>query len=202
MIYEIRSYQVASENVPEFERRFGSGYQHRAAFSCLTGFWHTTDQPQSEVIHVWPYQDQAERTKQRASAAQHPNWPPATGEFVDRMMVELVIPFDFVEEPLPAAIGPVFEVRYDYFKVSDLRAAGEAWSNWIRKRSQHDSLVLAGRLEFGQTNGVVQIWACGGGEVPPRALGIAGAAASPADCPAPLSTSVKRLAPARFSPLQ
>ena len=37
--------------------------------------------------------------------------------------------------------------------------AGEAWSNAIRERSQHGSLVLAGRLEFGQTNGVVQIWA-------------------------------------------
>lgn len=194
---------MASENVPEFERRFGSGYVDRAAFSPLAGFWHTTDQPQSEMIHVWPYHDQAERTEQRARAAQHPNWPPATGGFVDRMMVELVIPFDFVEVPVPAAMGPVFEVRYDYYKISDLRSAGEAWSNAIRERGQHDSLVLAGRLEFGQTNGVVQIWAYPDEEYRARALAVEGVGATrPADCPAPLSTVVKRLAPAGFSPLQ
>ncbi|GAA1498702.1 NIPSNAP family protein [Paeniglutamicibacter kerguelensis] len=203
MIYEIRSYQVDSENVPEFERRFGTGYVDRAEFSSLAGFWRTTDQPQSEVIHVWPYRDQAERTERRALAARHPNWPPATGEFVDRMMVELVIPFDFVEEPAPAAVGPVFEIRYDYFKVADLRAAGEAWSKAIRERSKHDSLVLAGRLEFGQTNGIVQIWAHPDEEHRARAVAVAGAGATrPADCPAPLSTLVKRLAPAEFSPLQ
>jgi hypothetical protein len=134
---------VASENVPEFERRVGSGSVDRAAFSPVAGFWHSTDQPLSEVIHVCPYQDQAERTEQRARAAQQPNWRPAKGGFVHRMMVELVIPFDSVEVPVPAAVGPVFEAWYDYFKVSDFRAAGEAWSNAIRERCQHDPLVLA-----------------------------------------------------------
>ncbi|MGM7778891.1 NIPSNAP family protein [Arthrobacter sp. KNU-44] len=201
MIHEIRTYQVASENVPEFERRFGAGYVDRAAFSPLAGFWRTTDQPVSEVVHVWPYEDQAERTEVRARAAQHPNWPPATGGFVNRMMVELVVPFDFVEERAPGAIGPVFEIRYDYFIVSELRAAGEAWSNAIKERSQHDSLVLAGRLEFGQTNGIVQIWAHPDGKK--RASGAIGAEAMPpVDGPVPTSTMVKRLAPSVFSPLQ
>ncbi|MBO1269920.1 NIPSNAP family protein [Arthrobacter cavernae] len=201
MIYEIRSYQVDSENVPEFERRFGTGYVDRAAFSPLAGFWRTTDQPQSEVIHVWPYQDQAERTELRAQAAQHPNWPPATGGFVNRMMAELVIPFDFVEERAPGAIGPVFEIRYDYFRVSELRAAGQAWSDAIRARSRHDELVLAGRLEFGQTNGIVQIWAHPDEEHRGRAVAAA-VATLPVDGPVPLSTVVKRLAPSEFSPLQ
>ena len=66
-----------------------------------------------------------------------------------------------------------------------------------------DSLVLAGRLEFGQTNGVVQIWAYPDEEYRARALAVEGVGATrPADCPAPLSTVVKRLAPAGFSPLQ
>lgn len=199
MIYEIRSYQVASENIPEFEQRFGAGYVDRAAFSPLSGFWRTTGENPSEVVHVWPYQDQPERTRQRALAAQHPNWPPATGTFVNKMMVELVLPFDFVEHRAPAAVGPVFEIRYDYFKVSDLRAAGDAWAAAIRERSRHDTLVLAGRLEFGQTNGIVQIWAYPGDEQ--RVAGAAGADRL-FDGPAPVSTVTKRLAPSSFSPLQ
>ncbi|MCG2623117.1 NIPSNAP family protein [Arthrobacter sp. I2-34] len=201
MIYEIRSYQVAPENVPEFERRFGAGYVDRAAFSPLTAFWRTNDQALSEVIHVWPYQDQAERTIQRARAAEHPNWPPATGGFVNRMMVELVLPFDFVEDRRPGTVGPVFEIQYDYFQVSDLRAAGEAWSNAIEDRSQHDSLVLAGRLEFGQTNGIVQIWAFPNEER--RGQGTSGKGAwRPVDGPVPTSSVVKQLSPSTFSPLQ
>lgn len=195
MIYEIRSYQVAAANVPEFERRFGAGYVDRAAYSPLTGFWRTTSAPQSEVIHVWPYRDLAERTERRAQAAQHPNWPPATGPFVERMMVELVVPFDFVQHRGVAAIGPVFEIRYDYFRVSDLRAAGEAWSRAIKERSGVDELVLAGRLEFGQTNGIVQIWAHPDEERRARA-------ALPGGGPDPLPTVLKHLAPAPFSPLQ
>lgn len=201
MIYEIRSYQVAPENVPEFERRFGAGYVDRAAFSPLTAFWRTKDRLQSEVVHVWPYADLAERTERRALAARHPNWPPATGGFVNRMMVELVIPFDFVEERAPGTLGPVFEIRYDYFQVNELRAADEAWSHAIRERSKRDSLVLAGRLEFGQTNGIVQIWAYPDEQSRAHRAAAHGAWQS-FDGPVPISTVVKRLAPSEFSPLQ
>lgn len=197
MIYEIRSYRVAQDNVAEFERHFGTGYLDRATFSPLTGFWRTNDQPQSEVIHVWPYTDQLERNKLRASAAQHPNWPPPTGEFVERMMVELVIPFDFVKDRAEDSIGPVFEIRYDYFKVSDLLAASQAWSQTIKERSAEQSLVLAGNLEFGQTNGIVQIWAYPDEESCARHV-----SKSPLDGPVPTSTVIKRLSPATFSPLQ
>lgn len=199
MIYEFRSYQVEPENVPEFERRFGQAYPDREAFSPLAGFWRTTDGPCSEVVHVWPYRDLAERTRLRALAAQHPNWPPATGSFVNRMMVELVLPFDFVQGPQPGSPGPFYEIRYDYFRVCELRAAGEAWSRPIQERSLTEFLVVAGRLEFGQSNGIVQIWARPqAGMGPMEGSNPAGAY----DGPAPTSTVTKQLAPAAFSPLQ
>ncbi|UVJ41406.1 hypothetical protein [Arthrobacter sp. CJ23] len=154
------------------------------------------------MIHVWPYQDQAERTELRARAAQHPNRPPAPGGLVNRLMVERVIPFDIVEERAPGAIGPVFEIRLTtYFTVSELRAADEAWSTAIKERSQHGSLVRAGRMEFGQSNGIVQIWAHPNDEHRVREAAAAGAM-PPIDGRVPTSTVVKRLAPSVFSPFQ
>lgn len=194
MIYEIRSYQVDAPDVPEFERLFGDGYVSRKEFSPLTGFWRTTDQSVSELVHVWPYKDLSHRAQQRAAAATHPNWPPPTSPFINRMVAEVVLPFDFVEDREPGTtVGPVFEIRYDYFTGADLKAAVPAWTNAIQERSKHYALVLAGRLEFGQTNGIVQIWGYpddSHSETWPPAIG-----------PEPTSTVAKLLAPSAFSPL-
>ncbi|MFE4499804.1 NIPSNAP family protein [Rhodococcus sp. NPDC056743] len=204
MIYEVRSYQVDAENVTEFERIFGDGYVHRQAFSPLTAFWHTTNEPLSEVVHVWPYIDLDDRASKRAAAAQHPQWPPATGQFVNRMQSELVIPFDFVSDPMPGLLGPIYEIQYDYFKVSDLGAGTEAWTNAIQERSKRDSLVLAGRLEFGQVNGIIQIWAYSDPETRRQAIAKASTQgiSPPADCPTPIHRVTKMAVPSIFSPLQ
>ena len=204
MIYEVRSYQVDPGNVTEFERIFGDAYVYRHAFSPLTAFWHTTNEPLSEVVHVWPYTDLDDRTNKRAAAAQHPQWPPATGQFVNRMQSELVIPFDFVSDPMPGLVGPIFEIRYDYFKVSDLVAGTQAWANAIQERSKRDSLVLAGRLEFGQVNGIIQIWAYSDMESRKEALAEASeqGISPPVDSPTPIHQVTKMIMPSTFSPLQ
>lgn len=204
MIHEIRAYQVDQADVAEFERLFGDAYVDREVFSPLTGFWHTVDQSVSEVIHIWPYEDLAQRTELRSAAAQHPNWPPPTSRFINRMVAEVVLPFEFAQDREPGVVGSVVEIQYDYFAVADLRAAGEAWAPAIEERSKHDALVLAGRLEFGQANGIVQVWAYPDEER--RAQSAAEAADRgvwpPLDGPMPTSTVTKVMAPSTFSPLQ
>lgn len=206
MIFEIRSYQLLTEDVQEFERRFGEGYVHRKRYSPLTALWHTAPGGDtiSEVVHVWPYADLGERSRLRAQAAQDPHWPPPTGEFVTQMQVELVVPFDLAAPPPPSTVGPVFEIERDYFRVSDLGAATSAWQSAIAQRSRHATLVLAGRVEFGQTNGILQIWAYR--SLAHRAQSLeapgAGSARPPCDGPRPLAHASRMLSPAAFSPLQ
>lgn len=207
MIFEIRSYQLLSEHVQEFERRFGAGYVHRQRYSPLTALWHTAPGDAfSEVVHVWPYADLAERARLRAQAAQDPHWPPPTGEFVTQMQVELVVPFTFdgVVPPAPSTVGPVFEIERDYFRVSDLGAATTAWQSAIAQRSRHATLVLAGRVEFGQTNGIVHIWAYRSPAHRTQALEAlrTGSLWPPRDGPARLGHTSRLLSPAAFSPLQ
>lgn len=204
MIYEIRTYQLVPDGVPEFERRFAEGYEYRKLYSPLSAFWHTTTSSANEVIHVWPYQDLSERARLRADAARDPHWPPRTGEFVAQMRVELVMPFDFVDVPAPGAVGPVFEVEYSYFSGSDLGAAMKVWPDAIAKRSRRSTLVLAGRLEFGQTNGIVHVWAYRSPDHQAQAKEALRADGSwpPRDGPAPRGHESKTVRASTFSPLQ
>src|SRR5687768_1824302 len=69
VIYEIRTYAIAPGSLAEVEQRFGDAYESRKKYSPLTAFWHTEIGPLNEIIHVWGYNDLAERARIRAEAA-------------------------------------------------------------------------------------------------------------------------------------
>src|ERR1051326_4721815 len=112
VIYEIRTYDIGPGNLAEVEKRFGEAYEYRKKYSPLAAFWHTEIGPLNEIVHVWPYRDQAERTRVRAEAAKDPNWPPKIQEFILKMQSELLVPFPFVQEITPGKLGPIYELRY------------------------------------------------------------------------------------------
>ena len=95
MIYEVRTYSIKPGGVAEFEKRFGEALPHRTKYSPLGAFWHTEIGPLNEVIHVWPYEDLAERDRIRAEAVKDPHWPPPTREFMVKMENKILIPAEF-----------------------------------------------------------------------------------------------------------
>ena len=98
MIYEMRTYDLKPRTLPEFEKRFGEALPKRQSYSPLAAFWHTEIGPLNQVIHVWPYQDLAERERIRAAAAKDGVWPPPTLEFIDNMRSEIFMPFSVYRE--------------------------------------------------------------------------------------------------------
>ena len=80
MIYEVRTYDLKPQSLPEVEKRFGEAYEHRKKFSPLAAYWHTEIGPLNQVVHVWPYQDLEERARIRAAAMKDGagKWPPNT----------------------------------------------------------------------------------------------------------------------------
>ncbi len=68
MIYEMRTYDLKPRSGPEFIKRFGAAYEKRKKLSQPAAFWTTEIGPLNQVIHVWPYQDLAERDRIRAAA--------------------------------------------------------------------------------------------------------------------------------------
>src|SRR5215475_15567 len=70
MIYEVRTYTLRPGTVAEFEERYAKRLPLREQHSKLGAFWHTEFEPLNQVLHVYPYDDLAQRTAVRESLAQ------------------------------------------------------------------------------------------------------------------------------------
>ena len=205
MIYEIRTYQLAPGSLAEVEKRFGEGYQYRKKYSELTAFLHTEIGPLNEIVHIWGYQDLAERARVRAEAAKDANWPPKIQEFIQAMRSEIVTPFGFLPVVTPGRLGPFFELRYYTLKAGKLPDVAKGWEEKIPDRVKMSPLVLAGGVEFGSANGFVHIWAYTSLD---QRMQVREEARKKGVWPPPggadrlLTQETKILMPATFSPLQ
>jgi hypothetical protein len=205
VIYEIRTYRITPGSLPEVEKRFGEAYEYRKKYSELTAFLHTEVGPLNEIVHIWGYEDLAERAKVRAEAAQNPNWPPKLGEFITEMRSELVTPFSFVPKITPGKVGPVFELRYYTLKPGMLPEMVKGWESKLEGRLKYSPLVLAGPVEFGKANGFIHIWAYSSMDERMKVRDQArkdGAWPPPSSPGRLLTQENKILLPSDFSPLQ
>ena len=76
MIYEVRTYDLKPRAIPQAEEAFAEALPHREKYGPIAAFWHTEIGPLNQIIHVWAYEDLAERDKVRTAAGKDPNWPP------------------------------------------------------------------------------------------------------------------------------
>ena len=88
MIFEMRTYRLQPGSVPEAEKRFGEALTERVKVSPLGAFFHTEVGPLNRIIHCWPYEDLAHRTKVRSQ--QIPGWPPKIQEFIEDMESKII----------------------------------------------------------------------------------------------------------------
>jgi hypothetical protein len=204
-IYEIRTYRIQPGSLAEVEKRFGEAYEFRKKHSELTAFLHTEIGPLNEIVHIWGYQDLADRARVRKEAANEPNWPPKIQEFIKEMRSEIVVPFPFIPPVRPGKQGPIFELRYYTLKPGALADTAKGWEQALPERVKLSPIVLAGGVEFGKANGFVHIWAYSSLDqrAKVRAEAVAkGVWPPPGGGGRLLSQDNKILMPSSFSPLQ
>lgn len=158
MIYEVRTYDLKPNSVPEVEKRFGEAYEKRRKYSELAAFWHTEIGPLNQIVHVWPYQDLAERDRVRAAAVKDGAWPPAIGEFVTAMRSDIMIPFAFSPELKPGKVGPYFEMRTYTYLSGQLPVIMKLWEKALPTRLQFGPVCATWYSELGGLNKFVHIW--------------------------------------------
>ena len=95
-VYEMRIYTYQSGALAEVLKRWEAAISHREQYSPLAaGMYTELEDGNFKWMHVWPYQDLADRGRVRAEAAENPNWPPPTREFLISQENKIVIPASF-----------------------------------------------------------------------------------------------------------
>jgi NIPSNAP len=160
MIYEVRTYDIKPQTLPEVEARFAEGYEVRKKFSPLAAFWHTEIGPLNQIIHVWPYKDLEERTRIRATAAKESGgkWPPKTTEFLVNQRTDIFNQFDFSPELKPGNQGPFFEMRIYTYVPGQLPNLTKAWAHALPYRLKFGPVTALWYSELGGLNKFIHIW--------------------------------------------
>lgn len=158
MIYEMRTYTLKPGTVPEFEERFAQALPHRQKYSRLGAFWHTEFGPLNQVIHVWPYEDLAERARVRAAAAKDPNWPPRIQEFIVGQESEILLPAPFMRPLEPREMGSIYEMRIYTFQPGAMPEVLKRWGEVMEYRERHSPLAACWYTDVGALNRFFHVW--------------------------------------------
>lgn len=76
MIVDLRIYTVRPGKLAEFLKAYeetGWPIQLRHLRRCL-GYYSTVEGPLNQVVHMWEYEDQADRERRRNAMAADPDW--------------------------------------------------------------------------------------------------------------------------------
>jgi hypothetical protein len=159
MIVEMRTYRIKPGSTPEVEKRFGEALPARAKLSPLGAFFHTEVGPLNRIIHCWPYEDVAARSKIRAEAVKIGVWPPKIQEFIEDMESKIVIQAPFSPAMGDRRLGNLYEIRTYTMAPGVTPQVIEKWAERIEGRQKLSPLAFCGYTELGPLNQWIHIWA-------------------------------------------
>jgi NIPSNAP len=163
MIYEVRTYTLRTGAVAEFEERYQKRLALRERHSKLGAFWHTDFGPLNQVVHVYPYDDLAHRTRVRAAMAADTerNAMPGGQDLIVAQEAEIMHPAPFMR-PLGSrdyGTGNVYEMRIYTYAPGDIPKVLEAWGKAIEARERLSPLAACFTSELGALNRFIHVWA-------------------------------------------
>ena len=158
MIYEVRTYDLKVRALPEVIKRFGDSLEKRQRLSTMSGFWYTEIGPLNQIIHVWQYEDAAERSSVRAEAAKQDWWPPKIGEFIYKQTVEIFNPWENSPLLTPGDHGPYYEMRSYLIQPGLMGQAKARWNKKLKERMNYSPLSVVMEGDIGTASKLVHIW--------------------------------------------
>ncbi|XP_061404734.1 protein NipSnap homolog 3A isoform X1 [Lethenteron reissneri] len=163
-MYELRTYTAHPHAFPAFLKLTNECIELRTAHSPLIGYWTVEHGPLAQLVHIWQYEDYAQRTAVRAALAKDPEWQESYIAKVMPMLCSLesevtyLVPWNKLGEPKKQ--GGVYELV-----TFDMKPGGPAlWGKAFRAAittHQHvgyASLIGVWHSEFGKLNRVQVLW--------------------------------------------
>lgn len=107
MIVELREYTLHPGKVPEYLRLYETEGQavQRPILGHLVGYYHTEVGVQNQVVHLWAYEDHADREARRARLAADPAWQayvPKIHPLILTQQTRIMRPAPFFEAETPS----------------------------------------------------------------------------------------------------
>jgi hypothetical protein len=164
MLYELRTYTLKAGTLGDVVKAASTVSRDIRGdnFGKLEGYWFTEIGPLNQVLHMWSYNDYAERTKLRAELAKNPRWGsdylPLIRPNLVRQDIRLL---NAIKPPVaPASSGNVYELRNYRAKPA---GAAKQWLDLftaaLPAREKYSKIVGLWQTEAGQPNEVCHIWA-------------------------------------------
>lgn len=101
MIIEQRTYRVRAGSVREYLRTYeheGGLELQRKYLGRMVGYFFTDIGPLNEIVHLWAYDDLADREKRRAALSADPAWQeyaPKIFQFIETQETKILKPAPF-----------------------------------------------------------------------------------------------------------
>ena len=159
MIFEMRTYLLKPGSVPAVEEAFATALPGRLKLSPLAGFWHTEVGTLNQIIHVWPYENLAERDRIRAEAVKTGVWPPKIADHVLEMESKILHGAPFSPNFAPGEHGTIYEFRTYTYNTGAIPKVIEGWKPLVPGRAAISPLIFAGFTDIGALNQWVHVWA-------------------------------------------
>ena len=159
MLYEVRTYTFAPGDLAEFERGFAEALPYRTQYSRLGAFWRSELGALNQAIHVWPYDDLAQRQAVRAAAASDPHWPPTHTAVLLNMESEICVGAPFMRDlDRDQELGNIYEMRTYTYRPLSIPAVIDRWAAAIVHREKYSPLAACWYTEIGALNRWTHIW--------------------------------------------
>ena len=159
MLYEVRTYTFAAGDLPEFQRGFGEALPQRTKYSPLGAFWRTELGGLNQAIHVWPYEDLAQREWVRAAASKDPGWPPKHSATMVDLSAEICVGAPFMRDLGEVReLGNVYEMRTYTYRPGTMSKVLDIWGDAIVHREKYSPLGACWYTEIGALNRFTHIW--------------------------------------------
>jgi hypothetical protein len=158
MIYELRTYDLKTRRLGEFEKRFEEALEKRSKYSPLGAFWHSEIGLLNQVVQVWPYDSLDECVRVRAAVDRDKVWPAQLAECVLEAHCDLMSPLAISPPLAPCNVGPYFEMRTYTYVSGELPTLINNWEKAIDVRLPFGPVTALWISVAGALNKFVHIW--------------------------------------------
>jgi hypothetical protein len=164
MIYDMRTYTLKINAVPQAEKLFESAMPERERYSRLGAFFHTEIGTMNQVVHFWLYDSLAHLETVRAQLAKEAQdvWPPrGLTDLIAKAESELLQPAPFMDPWTgPMQLGPYYELRTYTMLPGTRNKVLEGWAGRVAERQGISPLAgcWTSLGSGGSQNRLVHLW--------------------------------------------